>query len=38
MLESLKDEETMARLATGVKRFTVPDEFNPIKIFKDRRR
>ena len=34
LLESLKDEETMARLATGVKRFTVPDEFNPIKIFQ----
>ena len=34
LLESLKDEETMARLATGVKRFTVPDEFNPIKIYQ----
>ncbi len=34
LLESLKDEETMARLATGVKRFTLPDEFNPIKIFQ----
>ncbi len=33
-LETLKDEETVARLATGVKRFTLPDEFNPIKIFQ----
>ena len=28
---TLKDEETIARLATGVKRFTLPDEFNYIK-------
>ncbi|QEH33355.1 MG2 domain protein [Aquisphaera giovannonii] len=33
-LESLKDEETIARLATGVRRFTLPDEFNPIKIYQ----
>jgi alpha-2-macroglobulin len=31
-LDTLKDEETIARLATGVRRFTLPDEFNPIKI------
>jgi uncharacterized protein YfaS (alpha-2-macroglobulin family) len=31
-LHTLKDEETIARLATGIKRFTLPDEFNPIKI------
>ena len=28
---TLKDEETIARLATGIKRFTLPDEFNYIK-------
>jgi uncharacterized protein YfaS (alpha-2-macroglobulin family) len=33
-LETLKDSETIARLATGVKRFTLPDEFNPIKIYQ----
>ncbi len=31
-LQSLKDEETIARLATGIKRLTLPDELNPIKI------
>ena len=33
-LDTLKDEETIARLATGIKRFTLPDEFNPIKIYR----
>ncbi len=33
-LDTLKDEETIARLASGVKRFTLPDEFNPIKIYQ----
>ncbi|WP_165226614.1 alpha-2-macroglobulin family protein [Aquisphaera insulae] len=33
-LETLKDEETMARLATGIKRFSLPDEFNPIKVYQ----
>ncbi len=33
-LHTLKDEETIAKLATGIKRFTLPDEFNPIKILK----
>lgn len=33
-LETLKDEETVARLASGVKRFALPDDFNPIKIFQ----
>ncbi len=33
-LNKLRDEETIARLATGVKRFTLPDEFNPIKIYQ----
>ena len=38
-LHTLKDDETIARLATGIKRFTLPDEFNPIKIYQaDRRR
>src|SRR5262249_310216 len=31
-LHTLKDDETIARLATGIKRFTLPDEFNWIKI------
>ena len=33
-LDTLKDDETIARLASGVKRFTLPDEFNPIKIYQ----
>ncbi len=33
-LNTLKDDETIARLATGIKRFTLPDEFNPIKIYQ----
>src|SRR5262245_46820731 len=31
-LHTLKDEETIARLATGIKRFNVPDEFNFLKV------
>jgi uncharacterized protein YfaS (alpha-2-macroglobulin family) len=31
-LHTLKDDETIAKLATGIKRFTLPDEFNWIKI------
>lgn len=31
---TLKEEETIAKLANGIKRFTLPDEFNPIKIFQ----
>ncbi|HWL10590.1 MAG TPA: MG2 domain-containing protein [Planctomicrobium sp.] len=33
-LSSLSDDETIARLATGVKRFTLPEEFNYIRIFR----
>jgi uncharacterized protein YfaS (alpha-2-macroglobulin family) len=33
-LHTLSDDETIARLATGVKRFKVPDEFNWIKIYE----
>lgn len=33
-LHTLKDEETIAKLATGIKRFALPDEFNPIKLLK----
>jgi len=33
-LHTLSDDETIARLATGIKRFTLPDEFNYLKIFK----
>ncbi|MHC4873247.1 MAG: alpha-2-macroglobulin family protein, partial [Planctomycetota bacterium] len=34
-LNTLKDNETIAKLATGVRRFTLPDEFNHIKVYKD---
>ncbi len=33
-LNTLKESETIARLATGVKRFDLPDEFNYIKIYQ----
>ncbi|MGD9856014.1 MAG: alpha-2-macroglobulin, partial [Planctomycetaceae bacterium] len=33
-VHTLKDTETIARLATGVKRFTLPVEFNFITIYK----
>ncbi len=33
-LHTLGENETIARLATGIKRFTLPDEFNYIKIFQ----
>jgi len=33
-LSTLKETETIARLATGVKRFDLPDEFNFIKILQ----
>ncbi len=33
-LHTLKDTETIARLATGIKRFALPDEFNWIKIYE----
>ncbi|MBS3821227.1 MAG: alpha-2-macroglobulin, partial [Phycisphaerae bacterium] len=35
-LHTLKDTETIARLATGPKRFTLPDEFNFIRILRER--
>lgn len=34
-LHTLKENETIAKLATGVRRFELPDEFNFIKIFQD---
>jgi uncharacterized protein YfaS (alpha-2-macroglobulin family) len=33
-LHTLKDTETVAKLASGLKRFDVPDEFNWIKIYQ----
>jgi len=33
-LHTLSDDETIARLATGIKRFKLPDEFNYIKIWE----
>jgi uncharacterized protein YfaS (alpha-2-macroglobulin family) len=33
-LHTLGDDETIARLATGIQRFKLPDEFNWIKIFQ----
>ena len=32
--DTLEETETIARLASGIKRFTLPDEFNPIKIYQ----
>ena len=33
-LSTLGEDETIARLATGIKRFQLPDEFNYIKIYQ----
>lgn len=33
-LHTLSENETTARLATGIKRFTLPDEFNYLKIYR----
>ncbi|MGQ9575058.1 MAG: alpha-2-macroglobulin family protein [Thermoguttaceae bacterium] len=33
-LHTLKETETIARLATGIKRFDLPEEFNFIKIYQ----
>ncbi len=33
-VHTLKDTETIARLATGIKRFTLPDEFHFIAIYR----
>jgi len=33
-LHTLADDETVARLATGVKRFKLPEEFNFIKLYE----
>ena len=33
-LHTLSDNETIARLATGIKRFNLPDEHNYIKLFE----
>ena len=33
-LHTLKEDETIARLASGIKRFKLPDEFNYIKIYQ----
>ncbi len=34
-LQTLKDSETIARLANGIKRFPLPPEFNFVSIFKE---
>ena len=34
-VHTLGEDETIARLANGIKRFKLPDEFNFVKIFKD---
>jgi uncharacterized protein YfaS (alpha-2-macroglobulin family) len=34
-VSTLDEDETIARLATGIKRFKLPDEFNYIKIYQD---
>lgn len=33
-LHTLSEDETIARLATGVQRFKLPDEFNSLKLFR----
>jgi uncharacterized protein YfaS (alpha-2-macroglobulin family) len=33
-VQTLGDDETIAKLATGVKRFKLPDEFNSLKIYQ----
>lgn len=33
-LHTLKDTETIAKLANGIKRFDLPDEFNHLKIYQ----
>lgn len=33
-LHTLGEDETIAKLATGIKRFKLPDEFNYLRIFK----
>jgi hypothetical protein len=33
-LASLTDDETIARLSTGIRRLTLPDEFNSIKLLR----
>lgn len=33
-LETLKETETIARLASGIKRFDLPDEFNHLKLYR----
>lgn len=34
-LHTLGDDETIARLASGIKRFKLADEFNPLKIYQE---
>ncbi len=33
-VQTLKDDETIAKLATGVKRIKLPDEFNSLKLYQ----
>src|SRR5690606_29920681 len=33
-VNTLQDDETIAKLATGVRRFKLPDEHNPLKLFQ----
>jgi uncharacterized protein YfaS (alpha-2-macroglobulin family) len=34
-LHTLSDSETMARLANGIKRFELPDEFNFLRVYRE---
>lgn len=34
-LHTLKDNETIAKLATGIKRFSLPDEFDFMRLFRE---
>ena len=34
-VQTLSDDETIAKLATGIRRLKLPDEFNSLKIFRE---
>ncbi len=34
-IHTLADEETLAKLASGIKRFALPDDQNPIKVYQE---
>jgi uncharacterized protein YfaS (alpha-2-macroglobulin family) len=34
-MHTLEESETIAKLASGIQRFSLPDEFNPLRIFQE---